>query len=72
MSELTYKSATELAAMVRAKKVSSSEVIDAHIARLDILPQLKVLIFLLIARISGNPMPPATMLKVHRVARLSE
>ena len=48
MSELTYKSATELAAMVRAKKVSSSEVIDAHIARIEVVnPKLNAVAQLL-------------------------
>jgi amidase len=48
MSELTYKSATELAAMVRAKEVSSSEVIDAHIARIEVVnPKLNAVAQLL-------------------------
>ena len=48
MSELTYKSATELAAMVRAKKVSPSEVIDAHIARIEAVnPKLNAVVQLM-------------------------
>ena len=35
MSELTYKSAAELAEMIRAGTVSSTEVISAHIARIE-------------------------------------
>ena len=35
MTELTYKSAAQLASMIRDKKTSSAEVVDAHIARIE-------------------------------------
>ncbi len=48
MSELTYKSATELAAMIQAKQVSSSEVVDAHIARIEAVnPKLNAVVQLM-------------------------
>ena len=48
MSELTYKSATELAAMIRAGTVSSTEVISAHIARIEAVnPKLNAVVQLM-------------------------
>jgi len=45
MTELTYKSATQLAQMIRDKKASSLEVVDAHIARIEAVnPKLNAVV----------------------------
>src|ERR1700704_4129139 len=47
MPELIYKSATELAKLIRDKQVSPTEVLEAHIARIDAVnPRLNALVTL--------------------------
>jgi Asp-tRNA(Asn)/Glu-tRNA(Gln) amidotransferase A subunit family amidase len=45
MTELTYKSATQFAQMIRDKKASPLEVVDAHIARIEAVnPKLNAVV----------------------------
>ena len=45
MTELIYSSATELARIIRDKQVSSEEVVDAHLQRIDIVnPKLNAIV----------------------------
>jgi fatty acid amide hydrolase 2 len=45
LNELLYKSATNLAALIRRREVSSREVVDAHIARIeDVNPRLNAVV----------------------------
>src|ERR1017187_9791049 len=47
MSEIFYKSAAEIADLIRRKQVSPTEVLDAHIARIEAVnPRLNALVTL--------------------------
>ena len=64
--ELYYRSATELAAMLRAKQVSAREVVTAHLDRIDAVnPRVNAIVTLTAERAleqaaaAGRASPPA-------------